>query len=124
MPAPRYIGKPCIHGHTGERYRSNNGCVECLRAHKPVERGPRNLYMREYRGIKRELVKEFGRDRLGANDLPGRTPRGKAQNAAYMRAKRDEREQAGLPRNAWQRTKEANREYMRQWRASRKNNVV
>jgi hypothetical protein len=25
----RYIGRPCIHGHSGERHVRNNGCVEC-----------------------------------------------------------------------------------------------
>jgi hypothetical protein len=25
----RYIGQPCIHGHSGERHVRNNGCVEC-----------------------------------------------------------------------------------------------
>jgi len=27
----RYIGMPCIHGHTGERFVHNNGCVQCKR---------------------------------------------------------------------------------------------
>jgi hypothetical protein len=25
----KYVGQPCIHGHTGERWVRNNGCVEC-----------------------------------------------------------------------------------------------
>ena len=25
----RYIGQPCIHGHTGERFVHNHSCVEC-----------------------------------------------------------------------------------------------
>lgn len=25
----RYIGAPCIHGHSGERYSRNGSCVEC-----------------------------------------------------------------------------------------------
>lgn len=27
----KYIGKPCKHGHDGERYIIGNGCVECAR---------------------------------------------------------------------------------------------
>jgi hypothetical protein len=26
-----YIGRPCPHGHSGLRYKSNAGCVGCLR---------------------------------------------------------------------------------------------
>jgi hypothetical protein len=25
----KYVGQPCIHGHAGERWVRNNGCVEC-----------------------------------------------------------------------------------------------
>jgi hypothetical protein len=25
----RYIGMPCIHGHTGERFVRNNSCIQC-----------------------------------------------------------------------------------------------
>jgi hypothetical protein len=28
-----FQGNPCVHGHSGERYASNNMCVECLKAH-------------------------------------------------------------------------------------------
>lgn len=28
-PAKHYQGKPCRHGHSGMRYRSNNTCVDC-----------------------------------------------------------------------------------------------
>jgi hypothetical protein len=30
----RYIGQPCIHGHAGERFVHNNGCVQCKREAK------------------------------------------------------------------------------------------
>jgi hypothetical protein len=30
----RYVGMPCIHGHTGERFVHNNGCVGCKRQYK------------------------------------------------------------------------------------------
>ena len=30
----RYIGQPCIHGHAGERFVHNNGCVQCKRDDK------------------------------------------------------------------------------------------
>lgn len=28
-----YLGKPCKHGHDGERYKSNSLCVVCSRSH-------------------------------------------------------------------------------------------
>ena len=28
----RYWGKPCVHGHDGERYTSSGVCVACLRS--------------------------------------------------------------------------------------------
>ena len=30
----RYIGMPCIHGHDGERFVHNNGCVQCKKLAK------------------------------------------------------------------------------------------
>jgi hypothetical protein len=30
----RYMGQPCIHGHSGERYVRNNTCVECHKKYK------------------------------------------------------------------------------------------
>lgn len=30
----RYIGMPCIHGHAGERFVHNNGCVGCKKEYK------------------------------------------------------------------------------------------
>lgn len=36
--ATRYHGKPCRHGHDGERYRSTRACVACVAALKRAER--------------------------------------------------------------------------------------
>ena len=32
----RYFGKPCIHGHSGERLVRNNDCVECRKTVKRI----------------------------------------------------------------------------------------
>lgn len=29
MGSARYIGRPCKHGHSGERYANHGGCVAC-----------------------------------------------------------------------------------------------
>lgn len=33
-----YVGKPCKHGHSGERYVSTRACTECQRAHGARQR--------------------------------------------------------------------------------------
>jgi len=47
----RYIGMPCIHGHNGERFVRNNGCVKC---HSKTKRSTPK-YGKPGRPRKREL---------------------------------------------------------------------
>jgi uncharacterized membrane protein len=47
----RYAGQPCIHGHHGERFVHNNGCVECKKLSKKNKR----VYKKVGRPRKTEL---------------------------------------------------------------------
>ena len=47
---PTYQGKPCPHGHSGERYTSNRACVECSKsASQSVDREKQRMRKRAYR---------------------------------------------------------------------------
>ena len=46
----KYLGQPCIHGHTGERWVRNNTCVECHKKTKRVK-----VYAKRGRPRKHEL---------------------------------------------------------------------
>lgn len=34
-------GKPCVHGHTGDRYVSTGNCAECIKSRPPSTPPPR-----------------------------------------------------------------------------------
>lgn len=49
MDENKYQGRPCIHGHSGIRYRSNHACVDCSAAFLKTEQSKE--YQRKwYRG--------------------------------------------------------------------------
>lgn len=58
-----YIGPACIRGHSGRRYVSSGGCVECMRSAYSPRRDQPSLYplVREWRSRNRERVREYGR---------------------------------------------------------------
>lgn len=57
----RYMsGRPCPRGHSGERFTSNNGCVECLRAQS-------RKYHFEYHDANKERLRAYARNDPGGN---------------------------------------------------------
>lgn len=39
-----YQGKPCIHGHSGLRWKRDNKCVECVRLRDQLRSKSRDLF--------------------------------------------------------------------------------
>lgn len=46
----KYVGAPCIHGHSGERFVRNNSCVQCHKQHQSET----EIAKRKLRGLKKK----------------------------------------------------------------------
>jgi hypothetical protein len=46
-PTETYLGKPCVHGHSGLRYVSNGGCVTCNKIKRRKQYYQRKLMVAE-----------------------------------------------------------------------------
>jgi hypothetical protein len=75
MGSPRYIGRPCVHGHSGERYANHGGCVECSRVGAEQRRrregkkvrGPRLAARHRCRSERRAAARSRRAEEYGAD---------------------------------------------------------
>lgn len=53
-----YVGRPCIHSHSGLRWASTCGCVDCKEADRKANLPHRAAYQRHWRAINGEKARE------------------------------------------------------------------
>jgi len=90
MYGQRYQGEPCRRGHSGERYVSNDGCVDCVLQWASARRRTRGEKVRPT-GSVNELHREAKARRKGYAppprevDCPPRPADGKCQSCKRVR---------------------------------------